>query len=403
MNNINDKNQKNNCTSCGMCSAVCPKHAIKIILNEDWFYRPIIDEKLCINCGICKKICYKYDENYKEEKINIAPVCLSAKNKNKDELNNASSGAVSIELMRACLELGYKVVGVKYDYEKDIAISKIASKEEELLEFRGSKYFQSYTEETFKQIIKDNSEQRYAIFGTPCQIYAFSKIEELKKIKDKFLLIDIFCHGCPSINLWSKYIQDIKKRNKISTFDLIKFRSKTHSWHEFCFDFKKDNKQFSSNKYNNPFYELFFGMDIMNEACYNCIARSSIIKTDIRLGDFWGWQYDLDKEGVSAVVINSERGKELFNKVSDKFITKEFSFEEVIEAQSYGKEHKYDKQRRLRTLKNLRSNLSMIDIQKEYRKMLPVSSSIKRVLKNLSKRFLGDFYIKLRQSKHKKV
>lgn len=402
MNNIMQLDDSK-CTSCGMCSAICPKDAIKIILNDDGFYRPVINEKLCINCGICKKICYKYDENYKEKKIKVTPVCLSAKNKNKDELNNASSGAISIEIMRACLELGYKVVGVKYDYEKDIAISKIASKEEELLEFRGSKYFQSYTEETFKQIIKDNSEQRYAIFGTPCQIYAFSKIAELKKIKDKFLLIDIFCHGCPSINLWSKYIQDIKKINKISIFDLIKFRSKTHSWHEYCFDFKKDNKQFSSNKYNDPFHELFFGMDIMNEACYNCIARSSIIKTDIRLGDFWGWQYDLDKEGVSAVIINTERGKELFNKVSDKFITKEFSFEEVIEAQSYGKEHKYDKQRRLRTLKNLRSNLSMIDIQKEYRKMLPVSSSIKRVLKNLSKRFLGDFYIKLRQRKHKKM
>lgn len=401
MNNINDKNQKNNCTSCGMCSAICPKDAIKIILNDDGFYRPIIDEELCINCGICKKICYKYDENYKEEKLNISPICLSAKNKNREELNNASSGAVSIELMRVCLELGYKVVGVKYDYEKDIAVSKIASTEKELLEFRGSKYFQSYTEETFKEIIRDNSDQKYAIFGTPCQIYAFFKIAELKKMKDKFLLVDIFCHGCPSLKLWTKYLEYIKEKNKISKFESIRFRSKTYLWHEFCFDFRKDNKQFSSKKYNDPFYELFFGIDIMNKACYDCTARSSIVKTDIRLGDFWGWQYDLDKEGVSAVVINSERGKEIFNKVSDKFVTKGFSFEEVIEAQSYGKNHTYNNERRKIVLKDLNSNLSIIDIQKKYRKMLPISKNVNRILKNLSKKFLGDYYIKLRQIKHK--
>ncbi|WP_288875358.1 Coenzyme F420 hydrogenase/dehydrogenase, beta subunit C-terminal domain [uncultured Fusobacterium sp.] len=403
MNNIDDMKGKNYCTSCGMCSAICPKDAIQITLDNNGFYRPVINEELCIHCGICKQICYKYDENYSKEKIKFHPICLSAKNKNKNELHNASSGAVSIELMKICLELGYKVVGVKYDYEKDTAVSKIASTNHELLGFRGSKYFQSYTEDAFKQVMKDNSKQKYAIFGTPCQIYAFSKAAELRRRQDKFLLIDIFCHGCPSINLWSKYIKDIKEKIKLSKFDLIKFRSKTYFWHEFCFDFKSGNKKFTSSKYGDPFYELFFGMDIMNEACYNCIARSSMVKTDIRLGDFWGWQYDLDKEGVSAVVINSEKGKEIFNRVIDKFIIKEFSFKEIIEAQSYGKEHNYDKQRRLVVLEDLNSNLSMRRIQKKYRKMLPISNQLKRMLKNFLKIFLGDFYIKLRQKKHKKI
>ena len=402
MNNILDENGRvNSCTGCGMCSAVCPVDAIEIKLNADGFYRPVVNETKCISCGICKKSCYCYEDRYDSEEPKFTPVCYSAKNKNEEELKQASSGAVSIELMRKCLELGYQVVGVAYDYKTDTAVTKIARTEEELQEFRGSKYFQSNTEEALKRLVKDHSDTKYAFFGTPCQIYAVSKYCDLKNCRDRFLLVDIFCHGCPSIHLWKKYLESQKKQHAVETFDQIRFRSKTYGWHEYCIDFLKGSNEYASEKYNDPFFEMFFDKDIMNEACYACKARSSVSKTDIRIGDFWGWQYDLDVQGVSAVIVNSEKGNELFEQVKDKFTTRTFSLEEVVEAQSYGEKHTYNEDRRAYLLERLSSEEEIHSIQKKYRTMFSKGKNIKRILKNFVKRYGGKYYLILRQKNHK--
>lgn len=395
--NINNNDgRSHNCTGCGICSAVCPQDAINICLSSDGFYVPQVDEEKCVECSICKKVCYRFDKVLRQNS-GIAPLeCFSAINKDKIELKNASSGGVSIELMKKCLELGYHVVGVAYDYQNDKAVTRIATEESELEQFRGSKYFQSLTEEAFRNVVKDKGKQKYAIFGTPCQIYAFSKVTELKKNSDKYLLIDIFCHGCPSMNLWKKYINNQKSIAGVKEFEHIQFRSKTHAWHEYCFDFINEAKQYSSSKFNDAFYELFFGMDIMNYACYDCIPRSSIEKTDIRLGDFWGWQFDTDTEGVSAVVVNTPLGKKIFDSIKDKFVLNRYSFEEVIEAQSYGKEHYYNQQRRQRVFELLRSEAPMDMIQKSYRRLLPFKIRVKKVAKNIIKCVPTKLYLCLK-------
>ena len=402
-NNIeNIDNCFRDCTSCGACSAVCPVKAIKMALNTEGFYRPAVNNDLCISCGKCKKVCYKYDA---ELVLSSDPplVCYSAKNKDKNELIEASSGAVSIELMRTCISLGYYVVGVAYDYSSDTAVTRIAKTESQLEQFRGSKYFQSFTQDAFESVINDKSNQKYAIFGTPCQIYAFSKMADLYRNKDKYLLIDIFCHGCPTLNLWSKYIDYQKQACNAVDIKKIRFRSKTYGWHEFSFDFIA-NKSYKSDKYNDPFYELFFGMDIMNPACYDCIPRSSIQKTDIRLGDFWGWQYDEDLEGVSAVVVNSKRGKEILEQTAKKFTLKTFKFEEIIAAQSYGKEHTYNAKRRECMIKLLSDKTTSIkEIQKKYRSLFPISHNLKRHVKNIIKHLPQRIYAKIRANMHKKT
>ena len=53
---------------------------------------------------------------------------------------------------------------------------------------------------------------------------------------------------------------------------------------------------------------MFFKKNALNEACYACKLRSTIAYTDIRIGDFWGKEYSQNIEGVSAVVINTDKG-----------------------------------------------------------------------------------------------
>lgn len=385
-NNILDENIKNQaCTGCSICSTVCPTTSISIKLTRDGFYEPVIDEKLCIECGLCKKRCYKFDENILEDEKNNYK-SYSAINKDEEELRTSTSGGVSIELMKECINQGYSVVGVAYDYEKDIAVTKITSELDELEQFKGSKYFQSYTIDAFDEIIKDKSNKKYAIFGTPCQIYAISKCKKFKKNSSRILLIDLFCHGCPSLNLWTKYINYTKQKLGVSKFKKIEFRSKAHGWHEYCNTYYIDNKKiYNSPKTNDMFYDIFFDKHLLNKACYNCRLRSTLRYTDIRLGDFWGTKYDTDVKGVSAVIACTSKGEKILQNISKQFIIKEHYLSEITKWQSYGKIHNESKQMRDFTFKLLSSECSIKEIIKKYRQTYPMMKKIKVLSKSIIK------------------
>ncbi len=378
-----------------MCAACCPCKAIDIKENKDGFYRPIVDDDKCIGCSLCTKVCYRFDGDF-SVKESENHECFSAANKDGDELRAASSGAVSVELMRECLNRGYHVLGVAYDTELGRAVTKIAKTASELEQFKGSKYFQSYTVDAFREVVSDKSGQKYAIFGTPCQIYAFSKMAEVCKNRDRYIFVDIFCHGCPSFKVWDKYLERVKTQNRVDKFDHIAFRSKSHGWHEYCFDFSSGTKSFTSSKYDDPFYELFFGMDVMNDACYDCVARSTVEKTDIRMGDFWGKQYNLDTKGVSAVVISNELGRELFSSVASKFNIEKVGFDEIISAQSYKSIHQCNAERREKVFLLLAGDDDIKSIVEKRRKLLPAKTNIKRELKSLLKHLPAPLYLRLK-------
>lgn len=396
-NSILEKNH-DKCTSCGICEPVCPKEAIKLYLSDEGFYQPKVDEKKCISCGICKQTCIKF-QNIENGEIQVK--VYSAKNKNKDILKKSSSGGVSYELMKKCIEGGYKVVGVAYDYDKEVAITRIEDIKANLNQFFGSKYMQSYTVEALKKIIK-NSKEKYAIFGTPCQIFSLYKYAENKKLRDDFLFVDLFCHGCPSLNLWRKYLDGQKKICSVDKFNEIEFRSKCHGWHEMSFLFKENDSIFLSSRINDYFYEIFLDKNIFNRACYGCEIRSNFNYCDIRLGDFWGKTYDGDLEGVSAVILSTQKGKEIFDSIHEQFIVKEHFLDEVLIAQSCSKEHIENKELRKKSLELLKSDLSIEKIVKKYRKSYSLKKRIKKKIVSILKRNLSQNSIsKIRKIIHK--
>ena len=284
--NVCDNKGLRSCTGCGVCASVCGKNAITIQLDDEGFYKPVVDEDKCVECNLCKKSCYKYDENLIQSDAH--EVCYAAVNKDDEQLRASSSGGISRVLMEECIYRGYKVMGCAYDTKENIAKSVVASSIDELDQFYGSKYFQSLTTDGFDEVLKDNTEQKYAIFGTPCQIYGFSQTSKYKRNPEKYLLVDIFCHGCPSMKLWKSYLSNTKNVTGRETYDKVTFRSKTYAWHEYSMDFYYDTHKVTSKKSKDPFFDIFFGGDIMNEACYDCNSRSTMAYGDIRIGDYWG-------------------------------------------------------------------------------------------------------------------
>lgn len=340
--NINDKSAKRTCTSCQMCAAVCPKNAIKVVLDDNGFYRPSIDDVRCVDCGICTKVCYKFDTQIEAfEKDKLAGTKLyGAYAKDRNIVANTTSGGLADVLACQLIREGYKCVGVVYDSEHDVAIDKIVASEDELKEFRGSKYIQSYTLTAFKEIVKNSKNEKYAVFGTPCHIYALDKYLRQHKVRERHMLIDLYCHGCPSMNVWKKYIQGIKEKIAQGRIDNANFRSKIRGWGNFYVVVLVDGKPvYYSNNKDNEFFDLFFSDQVLNEACNDCLLRSTLAYTDIRLGDFWGKQYVLNNTGVSAISLVTDRSKELFKEISSSISYKEERYEDFLPWQSWGKCH----------------------------------------------------------------
>lgn len=397
-NNVCDNNSIRYCSGCGICAPVCSTKAISIEHDIDGFYKPVIDESKCVECGMCKKSCYRYDENFTMSDDVLT--CYAAYNLDVDQLASSSSGGISRLLMEESIARGYKVIGCAYDLKSNKAKSVVVSTIEELDLFYGSKYFQSYTVDGFEEILKDRNEQKYAIFGTPCQIYVFSQTGKYKRTPEKYLLVDIFCHGCPTVKLWEAYRKHTEKLTKSSSFDKIAFRSKTYGWHEYSIDFFTKSKKHSSKKIFDSFFDLLFGGDVMNMACYDCKARSTMAYADIRIGDYWGTKYELNTKGVSAIIVKSTLGNDFIEVIKDKMTVEPADFQNIISAQSYGKTVKYSETRRSFLLKELEGEPPMDKLNKKYRKLFPAKRRIKVTLKAMVRMLPPVLFFPIRKMLH---
>lgn len=384
--NINDKDTLHECTSCQMCAAVCPKEAIDIHKNEEGFYRPTVDKEKCVDCGLCKKVCYKYSEIsqydiFRKEKSTH----YAASVKDDEILESTTSGGIADALCRLLIADGYTCVGVEYDYKRNRAIGKIASNYEEAKAFRGSKYIQSYSYPAFQKLLSLDKNGKYAVFGTPCQIFALDNYLKLRKRRENFVLIDIYCHGCPSLNVWKKYIKEIQQKTGYKAFDGLNFRSKVRGWGNFYVVVVVGGKPiYVSPKINDKFYSLFFSDAILNDACYDCQLRSTLAHSDIRLGDFWGKCYDLNNRGVSLVSLSSPKGWDIFEGLKPKLWCKEHRPEDFLPYQSWGRNYKVNPVLRHNMLAMLsEENVTLKQVLNAYWQSRPINAKIKQMAKNM--------------------
>ncbi len=383
--NVSDVSAFRECTSCQVCASVCSRQAISIELDNDGFYRPIVNSERCINCGLCTTVCYKFDKNILVTTDNTLSdkKIYSAWAKDDEILANTTSGGLGDLLARELMHLGYHVVGVVYNIQKEIAEHKIAETNNELEKFRGSKYIQSYTFDAFKEVLAHCREEKYAVFGTPCQIYALHKYTAKKNIRNNLFLIDFYCHGCPSMYVWHKYIKYAKSKCGQEDIDKVLFRSKVRGWGQFYVSFFfKEKIVYSSSPKDNAFYELFFSDMLLNKACEDCLLRSTLDYSDIRLGDFWGKRYLWNKKGVSGVSVVSERGKEIFERIKQNIVYQECKYSEFLPYQSWGRTYQNNTKNRLAIMTILKDpTLNIDDVVEKYHKQQSAREHVVRYTK----------------------
>lgn len=71
------------------------------------------------------------------------------------------------------------------------------------------------------------------------------------------------------------------------------------------------------------FTHLFYQHIMFRQSCGKCHYTNLKRPSDITIADFWGWEktapdINKDDKGISLILINTEKGKRLFENVKDK-------------------------------------------------------------------------------------
>lgn len=319
--------EKNKCTGCTACMNICPKHAISMVEDEEGFKHPVIDQDKCIDCGLCKKTCPVLN-TVSNKSFNK---CYVAYNKDKKStLIKASSGNIFELVAKHILNENGIVIGAAFDNDnklKHIAIADI----KDLNKLKGSKYLQSDLNNIFSYIKENINVKKILFVGVPCQVAGLKAY--LKKDYDNLITIDLVCHGVPSPKLFAKYIKELEIENNAKVIN-YNFRDKVSGWDTYSNTITFKNKHITELHNNNKYMKLFLTDIALRESCYDCNFKTGNKYSDITLGDFWGvkkYYPDMyNKNGVSAIIINTEKGNNIFNIIKDNTIYKECKLEEII-------------------------------------------------------------------------
>lgn len=137
-------------------------------------------------------------------------------------------------------------------------------------------------------------------------------------MRDRVLLVEIFCHGTPSYLLWNSYLQYLKSNIGIE-YERIKqldFRDKKYSWHEYYMHIITNQKEYVKNRDIDPFLRLFCQGVMNQKSCFTCPYRNMSF-ADIRLGDYWGKRYASSEKGYSMIIPITNKGVKYWNKISN--------------------------------------------------------------------------------------
>lgn len=153
----------------------------------------------------------------------------------------------------------------------------------------------------------------------------------LGKTYSGLLCVDIICHSVPSPKVWQEYLHQLQEQTG-EVITSASFRDKREGWKGYYLrvgfaDGREDLRRGNENYYMKAFIQ---GLST-RRSCYNCSFKGQNRGSDITLGDFWGVEnvcpeafYD---KGTSLVLIQSERGQEVFDKIASRL--------EILQVDSY--------------------------------------------------------------------
>lgn len=334
-----DSLDKNKCTGCSACYNICPKDAIDMEMDEAEFLVPKINYDKCIKCNLCGKVCpLLSDISYLKNNRYDKPIVKAAWSNNDDIRINSTSGGLFSELAKAFFvnKDNAFVAGAVYNREKSFLVEHyITNNIKDLVLLRQSKYVQSDKKHIFRKIknLLDNN-ANVLFVGAPCEVMGLYKF--LKKDYINLYTIDFLCLGASSPKVYRKFLECLEEKYK-SKIEKVWFKNKAYGWNLFSTRVELLNgKVYLEDRKHDYFMRGYIGRNkfYIRKSCTQCIFKGFPRIADISLGDFWGLgkKYpELDEnKGTSLVLINSDKGKYLYNNINKNIKSFDQNIEDAI-------------------------------------------------------------------------
>ena len=136
--------------------------------------------------------------------------------------------------------------------------------------------------------------------------------------------------------MWREHINHLegKKRNKVLSYN---FRDKLIGWRGANVTIKFTEKMYKNNSLARIYTNLYFSHNILRPACHSCKYTNMERPSDITIADFWGIEKHMpefdDNKGISLVLINSAKGKEVFRNIENELIIRRSNERDCLQPQ----------------------------------------------------------------------
>ena len=312
---------KNHCCGCSACAQICPKQCIAMMPDSEGFCYPKINETICVKCGLCEKVCPMLKSQNMQGQVHAwAAYCKE----DKIRLASSSGGIFSL-LAEEILEEGGVVFGAAFDGQMMVHHVAVESVRD-LERLRGSKYLQSRIENSYADVKAYLAADRKVLFsGTACQIAGL--LHFLGRPYEKLWTVDVLCHGVPTPTLWKNYLSEQNRAFKMPVRQ-ISFRDKSQGWKKYQVAWKVEGGEiYRQPASRNPYMRLFLSNICLRPSCYDCHFKGFPRVSDLTLGDCWGVEQHSpemdDDKGTSVVIVNTEKGNTLREKIAGRCVWKE--------------------------------------------------------------------------------
>lgn len=265
----------------------------------------------------------------------------------RESLEKSASGGAFAALARQVLREGGIVFGAAAEDDglvHQVHIDSIG----DLPRLQGSKYAWSKLEASYDECIECLQDERTVLYsGVPCQIAGLRMRVESSALtdeqKDRLVTCDLICHGTPRTELFQAYISWLSKRhNADDGIHSYQFRTKAYGWgiyyYHYCYFENGIKHEVYGSAGDDPYYYAFSRAATYRQACYQCRYARRERVGDLTLGDYWGVRKSTpkayDPKGVSAILVNTQKGGSFLNKAASGCSITEVPYDKVNEQQT---------------------------------------------------------------------